>query len=146
MKSVYFSLFYQIEKPFLIIELPSIECAKELVSRSVAIRCIFEHWSSASTYELFHQNLKDYVTKNKEHPTFKQLCKSSFRITVETYSKSILHKEKIDKIETLNYLPFDGDVKLKNPDFECFYVEYYGLDPNYSPAEPYHIYFGKWVI
>ncbi|XP_031619867.1 tRNA (guanine(10)-N2)-methyltransferase homolog [Contarinia nasturtii] len=135
----------EIEQPFQTIDLPSIECARQLVSRSVSIRCILEHWSSASNYESFHKDLRDFVAKNKEDANFQQLCKSSFRITVETYSKTIQHKMKVDKIETLDYLPFEGDVKLKNPDFECCYIEFYGLDPNNAPAEPYNIYFGKWV-
>lgn len=70
---------------------------------------------------------------------------SSFRITVESYNKHIQQKDKVNKIETLTYLPFKGDVNLKNPDFEYFYIEYYGLDTVNVLDQPEQIFFGKRV-
>lgn len=89
--------------------------------------------------------MKEYISSNLENEPLKQMIKQSFRITVETYNKHIQHKEKVDKIETLSYLPFQGDVNLKKPDFECYYIEFYGLDPNNVPQQPDQILFGKWV-
>lgn len=104
-----------------------------------------EHWANASTYNIFHDQLKEYIATNQESETFKHLQSASFRITVETYNKHIQQKQKIEKIETLSYLPFNGEVALKNFDFEYYYIEFYGLDPNNVPDEPDHILFGKWV-
>lgn len=104
-----------------------------------------EHWANASAYHLFHSRLKEYIAVNQESATFQHLQAASFRITVETYNKRIQHQQKVEKIETLSYLPFNGDVILKNPDFEYYYIEFYGLDPNHVPDEPDHILFGKWV-
>lgn len=100
-----------------------------------------EHWASASTYDSFHQQLKEYIAANKSNPDFKK----SFRITVESFNKRIEHKTKVDKIETIAYLPFEGEVKLKDPECEYFYIEFHGSDNMNLPPEPEQIFFGKWV-
>lgn len=64
---------------------------------------------------------------------------------METYNKHITQKEKVDRIETFGYLPIKGDVNLKNPEVNWWYIEYYGLDNMNVPEEPMDIVFGKWV-
>lgn len=125
--------------------MPSNEHALQLVSRSVAIKCVLEHWANASSYHLFHSQLKEYIAANRESASFQHLQNATFRITVETFNKHIQQKQKIEKIETLDYLPFNGSVALKDFDYEYYYIEFYGLDPNNVPAVPDHILFGKWV-
>lgn len=117
----------------------------KLVSRSVAIKCVLEHWADAPFYSKFHSQLNEYIAANRESATFNHLQSATFRITVETFNRHIQQKQKIEKIETLSYLPFNGDVALKNFDYEYYYIEFYGLDPNNVPTEPEHILFGRWV-
>lgn len=119
--------------------------ALELASRSIAIRSILEHWSSATNYDSFHDQMKGYIASNCDNPHFDRVRQASFRITVETYNKHIKQKYKVEKIETMAYLPLEGMVNLKNPDTEFFYIEFYGLNPNEVPTEPKQIFFGKWV-
>lgn len=64
-------------------------------------------------------------------------------MTVETYNKHISQKEKVEKIETMNYLPVQGDADLKCPDIEWYYIEFYGLDSACVPEQPENIIFGK---
>lgn len=68
-----------------------------------------------------------------------------FKIIVETYNKHFLHKEKVDKIEEMDYLPFKAPVNLKTPQERYMYYEYYGMDPNDVPEEPEAILFGRLV-
>lgn len=116
-----------------------------MVSRSISVRGVIEHWSSGTTYNSFHQQLKDFVASNIENPHFKDVLKSTFRVTVESYNKHIQQKDKVSKIETLAYLPFGGDVNLKSPECEYYYIEYYGIDPMNRAEDPERILFGKWV-
>lgn len=39
----------------------------------------------------------------------------------------------------------EGRVKLKDPEVTLAYLEFYGVDPNAVPEEPYGVFFGKWV-
>ena len=51
-------------------------------------------------------------------------------------------QERIDKIETLDYVPIEGRVNLKTPDVEYSYLEFWGLDHNNVPDHPLNIFFG----
>lgn len=137
----------QILKPFLHIELPGDEFATQLASRSVAIKYVLEQWSSCTSLEAFHKELKSFLADNSDNPNIQQCFdrSKSFRITVETYNKHFLQKEKIDRIESLDYVPVEGDVSLNDPDVEWYYIEFYGMDQTNVPEQPDHIIFGKWV-
>lgn len=137
----------QIIKPFLHIELPGDEFAIQLASRSVAIKYVLEQWSSCTSLEVFHKGLKSFLSDNSNNSNVQQCFdrSKSFRITVESYNKHFLQKEKIDRIESIDYIPVEGDVSLKNADIEWYYIEFYGMDPTNVPEQPDHIIFGKWV-
>ncbi len=64
---------------------------------------------------------------------------------MDTYNKKLLQKQKVEKIDTLEYLPTKGPVNLKNPEVHWWYIEYYGVDPLIVPSEPDQILFGRWV-
>lgn len=36
-------------------------------------------------------------------------------------------------------------MRLNNPDTTLCYVEFYGLNPNDIPEQPYELFFGRWV-
>lgn len=132
------------EEPYWTVELPDEESAKKLASRSVSIKCVLEHWSSSNqNFEDFHSNLKSFLKNNEVSKFFTK--DASFKITVETYNKHFTQKEKVQKIETFDYLPLQGDVNLKNPFVEWLYIEFYGLDPTQVPESPDNIFFGRWI-
>ena len=128
------------EHPFWIVELPSEDAVHQIASRSVSLRCCLELWAMSKELENFHGCLKTY-TKDNIEPYKKQ----SFKITVKTFCKHFTQKEKVAKIEMFNYLSLEGPVKLDSPELTLFYFEYYGLDPNYSPEKPFHLFFGRWI-
>lgn len=133
--------------PFIHIELPNDACAKELASRSVSIRYIIEQWASALSLTEFHAELKHFLAANETNPDITDNFDpaKTFRITVETFNNTIQHKEKIEKIESLAYMPVQGDVSLSDPNVHWYYVEYYGLDTANIPEQPFQVFFGKWV-
>ena len=54
-------------------------------------------------------------------------------------------QERLAKIETYDYLPVQGPVKLDNPDVTFMAFEFYGFDHNNLPEEPEHLFFGQFV-
>ncbi|XP_039960648.1 tRNA (guanine(10)-N2)-methyltransferase homolog [Bactrocera tryoni] len=130
-------------KPFWIVEFANEESAIKFASRSVSLRSIYELWGYSDNLKSFHEKLQDSIkTKENLMNPYKQ---KSFKIVVETYNKHISQKEKVEKIETLEYLPFQGEVDLKTPQTEWCYIEFYGLDPTAVPSEPDDILFGRLV-
>ncbi|CAH0582872.1 unnamed protein product [Chrysodeixis includens] len=156
-----------IRKPYWIVELPSEDYVKKIASRSVLVKNCIELWSTAKTESQLHANLKNslknstgtWVTgengqgdASDTHLCPKELIeaccspKNSFKIEVETFCKHYTLKEKVQKIESFEYLPLEGPVKLNKPDITLAYLEFYGDDPNNVPEQPYDLFFGKWIV
>ncbi|KFB44127.1 hypothetical protein ZHAS_00011962 [Anopheles sinensis] len=103
------------ERPFWVVEMQNDEAARKLASRSMSLRCVFELWAhSGQGLQCFHQELRRHVESNQSLAVHFEVDKS-FKITVETYNKHFTQKEKVEKIETMQYLPLNGPVNLKNP-------------------------------
>lgn len=128
------------DKPYWILENVAESDLRQIASRSVSLRFIVEIWSNGNNYSTFHETLK----KHNLEPQFTS-NDSSFRITVETYNKHIKHEEKIQRIESMDYLPLKGRIELKNPDNNLIYFEYWGDSPKNVPTTPHEIVFGRWV-
>ncbi|CAD7083729.1 unnamed protein product [Hermetia illucens] len=134
------------EQPFWIVELPDENSARIIASRSISLRCIIHLWSHASSVTNLHENTRNYIKENFNDVNHFFSPDKSFKITVETYNKHFSQKEKIEKIETFDYLPFRGEVELKTPDVEWWYIEYYGLNPRDVPPQPFDVLFGRWIV
>ena len=128
--------------PWVIIDLPSADSAKLLCSRSISTKICAQLWiESDKNLISFHQDLKNYCDKNdlKFDKDF------SFKIQVETFMKRLSMQERLVKIESFEYLPVQGPVKLDKPDVTFVAFEFYGFDHNNLPEEPLHLFFGKFV-
>lgn len=129
-----------IQNPYWLIYLKNVESAKQLASRSVSLRCILELWSYSDKFDEFHKNLKLYCNDYENQEIFDK----TFRIIVETYNRHFTQSEKVDKIESLTYLPVRGNCNLKKPEIIWWYIEYYGLDPNNVFEQP-NVIFGRYI-
>lgn len=130
--------------PYWIVEFPSEVEARKLASRSVSIKSISELWGFGTSYKSFHADLQENYKARVDDKYFDESC--DFKMIVETYNKHFLHKEKVEKIETLDYLPFRAPVNLKSPQERYMYIEYYGLDLLNVPQEPLAVLFGRWIV
>ncbi|XP_024080900.1 tRNA (guanine(10)-N2)-methyltransferase homolog isoform X2 [Cimex lectularius] len=130
------------EDPFMIVETNLEENIKQIAKRSVLMRCIVELWSEAKTKDELHKKLKelpDQFFMPYSNPNV------SFKVKVEVFGSSQTQQEKIERIESFNYLPLAGPVKLKNPDVALQYIEYFGLNPNKISDIPLNFFFGRIV-
>lgn len=128
--------------PYWVVELPSENAAHQIASRSVGLRCCMELWAQAKTEEELHKNVQAYPYEIMKQYFLPEL---SFKINVETFCNHYSQAEKVAKIESFNYLPLQGPVRLKNPDICLQLIEYYGLDSNHIPEKPYELFFGRWI-
>lgn len=128
--------------PYWIVNLPSETVAHKIASRAVCVRFCLELWANSKQTENLHNKLKTYPISeiNKYAGPHK-----SFKVIVETFCKHFSQGEKVNKIDSFSYLPLQGPVRLNNPDTTLCYIEFYGLDPNNIPKEPYELFFGRWI-
>nr|XP_032824892.1 tRNA (guanine(10)-N2)-methyltransferase homolog [Petromyzon marinus] len=128
--------------PFLVVLGTSEETIRKVMERTVSAKSAIELWGMGKT----HQELLASLKPQSEH--IRQLChpESSFKITIHTFNKTLQYNERLQRIESLDVLPFNGRVDLKNPDHNFFLLEDYGLDPNNVPTDPLCLYFGRWLV
>lgn len=100
-------------------------------------------WGYGTTRPSFHSDLKKNLADMADSKFFEQ--SRDYKIVVETYNKHFLHKEKVDKMEEMDYLPFTAPVNLKTPQERYMYYEFYGMDPNNVPEQPEAILFGRLI-
>lgn len=124
-------------KPFWILNMKETEAAN-IASRSILIRFVMELWTSGVNYEEFHANLKSFPIEEKYKT-------AEFKFKVESYNKHLKLKDKIAKIESMDYLPLYGPINLVNPLYQFVYLEYYGDDRLYVPQDPEEIFIGKLI-
>ncbi|XP_053212834.1 tRNA (guanine(10)-N2)-methyltransferase homolog [Panonychus citri] len=133
------------ENPFLIVKSDTVEEEEKLIkaaSRAVCVRSLFHLWSHSSNREDLISQLKQCDLIRKKEFTG---ADRSFKITVQTYGKKITSQLKVDKIEQLSFLPFEGPINLTEPDNHFYLIEYFGLLSNSAPKEPYDIFFGRFL-
>ena len=64
---------------------------------------------------------------------------------MESFMKKLEMEEKLAQIETFDYLPVKGAVRLKDPNVTFITFQFYGFDHNNLPKEPLHLFFGSLV-
>ncbi|XP_025415835.1 tRNA (guanine(10)-N2)-methyltransferase homolog isoform X2 [Sipha flava] len=129
------------DKPWYLVELPSEEAVQKLSSRSVTMRRAIQLWADELTVPKLHATLKEKCLNGILEP-YKS---KSFKVDVDLFCNSQTQEEKLERIESFSYMPFQGHVNLKNPDVIFQFIEYYGLDPNTAPEYPTRAFFGRVV-
>lgn len=115
---------------------------KKILERSVCAKFVIHLWAAADSQsnlnELVKQSRWTYLPENCD-------IKRSFKFSVYCFGKKVTQESKTEKIESMDFLPFDGPIIMKNPDNIFYLVEYYGLGLSNKPTEPLKIFFGKWL-
>nr|XP_028579176.1 tRNA (guanine(10)-N2)-methyltransferase homolog isoform X2 [Podarcis muralis] len=132
----------RLNSPFWILSMPSEEMARGLMKRTVCAKSIFELWGHGKSAEELYSSLKNYPAE-KMAPFLQSNL--TYKIKVHTFNKTLTQEEKIQKIDSLEFLPFEGKVNLKKPNHIFWLLEDYGMDPNNIPEQPLDLYFGRWI-
>ncbi|XP_012692919.1 tRNA (guanine(10)-N2)-methyltransferase homolog [Clupea harengus] len=115
---------------------------RTVMGRTVCAKSAFELWGHGKTMNELKSSLLKYPTENML-PFLG--AESTYKINVYTFNKTLIFKDRLNKIDALDFLSFKGKVNLKDPDHVFCLLEDYGTDPNSIPEEPFHMYFGRWI-
>ncbi|XP_061115117.1 tRNA (guanine(10)-N2)-methyltransferase homolog isoform X1 [Conger conger] len=130
------------KSPFWLLKSVSEEDMRSIMTRTVCAKSVFELWGRGRTHVELQSSLERYPTEDMAQ--FLQQD-STYKINVYTFNKTLVFKDRIKKIDAMEFLPFQGKVNLKNPDHIFCLMEDYGTDPNNIPEEPFYVYFGRWI-
>uniref|UniRef100_A0ABK0LK83 tRNA (guanine(10)-N(2))-methyltransferase n=1 Tax=Rattus norvegicus TaxID=10116 RepID=A0ABK0LK83_RAT len=137
-----FTSSQETKSPFWILNIPSEDIARNLMKRTVCAKSLFELWGHGKSPEELYSSLKSYPVE-KMVPFLHS--DSTYKIKIHTFNKTLTQEEKVERIDALEFLPFEGKVNLKKPQHVFSILEDYGLDPNCIPENPHNIYFGRWI-
>uniref|UniRef100_A0A8C6VI21 tRNA (guanine(10)-N(2))-methyltransferase n=1 Tax=Naja naja TaxID=35670 RepID=A0A8C6VI21_NAJNA len=132
----------RLKSPFWILDLPSEEIARRLMKRTVCAKSIFELWGHGKSVEELHSSLKNYPVE-KMAPYLQS--NFTYKIIVHAFNKTLTQPEKIQRIDSLQFLPFKGRVDLNNPDHTFWFLEDHGIYLGNSTEQPISLYFGRWI-
>jgi len=126
--------------PWVILDLASEDHAQGILSRSVSVKYCLHLWAEGDSYEEFHKNLKEFPFHEQEEWLREE---TSFKVQIESFNKKTSGDERLQKIESLSYIPIKGPVSLDKPKVIFSYLEFHGFDHNNLPEEPVKIMFGR---
>ncbi|XP_065319319.1 tRNA (guanine(10)-N2)-methyltransferase homolog isoform X2 [Gordionus sp. m RMFG-2023] len=111
-----------------------------IVKRSILIKYLLEYWANSSSSDLLVLKLKSYPIS-----FYEKYRHSNFKFKFHCFGQTISQEEKLDKMEMLSFLPFEGRVKLNDPEQVFIWLEYY--DEKSQTIDDYnaHLYFGRWL-
>ncbi|KAK8078940.1 S-adenosyl-L-methionine-dependent methyltransferase [Apiospora phragmitis] len=134
-------LHYDLESPFCVVQLPSEDAAKAIVKRSILAQSIHEHWGTGDSLDELHAEVKRKTSQL--WPKYKE---PSFKFSLDAFNGSRSNKQRLALINSFGYLPFDGEIKMVNPeeDFTIFEQWEFGAVPRKLPA-PMKVHFGRFI-
>ncbi|XP_037087247.1 tRNA (guanine(10)-N2)-methyltransferase homolog [Pollicipes pollicipes] len=132
-------------EPFLEVQFASEADARAVAQRTVAVKACFELWATADTAEQLHAALRRRLRDHPDTMLPHFGVDTTFRVSVDAFSKTLTHAEKLERVETFDYLPLEGAVRLQGAALRLHLVEHYGPDPNRAPARPLRLFFGRWL-
>ncbi|EEP80527.1 conserved hypothetical protein [Uncinocarpus reesii 1704] len=136
---------YHEESPFCVIKVPDEKSARDLVSRSILVKSLYELWGRGQNYEEMHQDAQRRAKFEK--PEYRT-C--SFKFDFDSYAGKRSSKEKIPLIQSFAYMGLEGPIIMANPDETFIVFELYDrripvAKHKKDAAEPLRLYFGRWL-
>ena len=132
--------------PWVILELPSEDEARKILSRSISAKYCIHLWTSANTRSELHSLNMQFIRENDKHlENILFNSNKSFKLNIDAFMKKLTSSEKHQRIESFSYIPVRGQVSLQNPDVTLVALEFYGFDHNNLPSEPFNLFFGRLI-
>ncbi|KAK4801352.1 hypothetical protein SAY86_021839 [Trapa natans] len=130
------------DSPFHFVNLSSEQVARDIASRSILVKGIYELWGEGPTFEELKAAIQAYP-EEKKLPFLAP--DSTFKITVDSFGKVISFQEQIGRIKSLAFIPFKGRVDLKNADHKFWLMETddYGVNNGLPPVVKRRHFFGR---
>lgn len=134
---------YSNKNPLLVVQLPSESCAKQIASRAMTIKSVFELWGWGRNYDELETSIKEsFPTDLKERY---KATGYTFKLVAGGFSKKCSLTRQKWIFDRLSFLQFGGKVDLNNPLHEFHVLEDYGENPNTASSEPLRVFFGRLV-
>lgn len=124
------------QSPFCTVKISDEIGARELISRSILSKGIYELWGHGADYQEVHAEVKRQTSD--QWPLY---ATSSFRFAVDVYQGKRSATEQKELVESFSYLGFEGPILMSGAEQTfCIFEDYDG-----GASTPKQIYFGRLI-
>ncbi|UNI19208.1 tRNA (guanine(10)-N(2))-methyltransferase [Purpureocillium takamizusanense] len=132
---------YSDQSPLCLVSLPSVEAARKLIRRSILAQSIHEFWAKGDTLSTLHESVK--LRTSHLWPQYKE---PTFKFDVEYFQGARTAAQRLAIINSFDYLPFDGPIRMKDPEHTFTVFEIWPFDSvPLGIDKPDMVYFGRFV-
>uniref|UniRef100_A0A060T4X0 tRNA (guanine(10)-N(2))-methyltransferase n=1 Tax=Blastobotrys adeninivorans TaxID=409370 RepID=A0A060T4X0_BLAAD len=124
--------------PFLILDLPTVKDAYNLVHKSILSRSIYEFYGQGKDINSLTDNVKQIRAGPEQ---WQEYLECSFKFDIVSYQGSRSRKEQVDLINSFAFMGLQGPIRMKNPDETFVILEDYQV----GETNPQQMYFGRLV-
>ncbi|PHH71455.1 hypothetical protein CDD82_6502 [Ophiocordyceps australis] len=134
-------LEYNDNSPLCLIRLKSVQEASCLIRRSILAQSIHELWGHGATLDELHSSVKKRTAS-----LWHNFRTSSFKFTFDSYQGTRSNQQRLAIINSFAYLPFEGPIRMSEPDhlFTIFELWPYDSVP-LGIEHPDRVLFGRLV-
>jgi tRNA (guanine10-N2)-methyltransferase len=104
--------------PWIILDLASVAEARLFLSRSLSCKYCVLLWGEGAGYPAFHDNLKTYPFQSDSAAAY-LASNESYKIDLESFGKTVSLKERVDRFEALDYVPFQAGLRIR---IDCIHL------------------------
>ncbi|KAH6662451.1 tRNA guanosine-2'-O-methyltransferase TRM11 [Plectosphaerella plurivora] len=137
-------IFYKLESPFCVVNLPSADAARKLVRRAILVFSIHELWGFAPSGEYSELHASTRERAAAEWPKYGQ---TPFKFDIDAYQHTRTMPERLGLIESFGFLSLKGPIDLKNPGVRFTIFEDWPFRPSGTPLSPHanRLFIGRWL-
>ncbi|KAK6205965.1 hypothetical protein LQW54_008028 [Pestalotiopsis sp. IQ-011] len=134
-------IYYHPESPYCIVQLPSEDAARFLMSRSILAQSIHEHWGTGNNYEELHEDVRRRTSQ-----LWSKYLQCSFKFSLDIFQGTRSNTKRREIMNSFAYLAFAGDIKMSNPDEEFIIFEQWDFQAvTRNLPTPMKVHFGRFV-
>jgi tRNA (guanine10-N2)-methyltransferase len=113
-------IFQSSTHPWIILDLASVAEARLFLSRSLSCKYCVLLWGEGAGYPAFHDNLKTFPFQSDGASAY-LASNESYKIDLESFGKTVSLKERVDRFEALDYVPFQAGLRIRM-DLNCIHL------------------------
>lgn len=132
---------YSLQSPLCLVRLPSVDDARKLISRSILAQSIHEFWGSGASLDVLHQSITE-----RTRSYWPWYLSASFKFVFDSFQGTRSSLQKLEIINSFQYLPFEGPIIMSGPDHVFTIFETWPFNSKLLGIKnPDMIYFGRFV-
>lgn len=129
------------KSPYCTVKLPSAQDALRLIQRSILAQSVHELLGTGDSLVGLHESVKNQMDER-----WQPYRNSSFKFAIDSFQGSRTNRKRLEIINSFDYLPLDGKIKMSEPDETFTVFEVWDFESVPTEREhPNRMYLGRFI-